>query len=269
MGEDTETDGGAEARSAPPAGGEAAEVRLDKRTHLDRKGYRASFIDYGDGLAEVGFGFTSTGFPNKTPRGLSEKRDENEDRSVRRARKLLRQRLLASGATYLLTLTYQANVTDLGKANDDLTVFLRRVKRRIPGYVYVAVAERQKRGAWHWHLAVNGWQDHAFLRNTWRSVVGEGNIDIKAPRAPKGHPRLGLVKYLCKYLSKSFAEEEHLNARRFRSSRISVPEVRQLLPVGTSDAARTFCQQWLERIGGATNFFVYCEHTGSGWGCTW
>src|SRR5687768_3531410 len=84
--------GGAGARSAPLAGGKAAEVRLDKRTHLDRKGYRASFIDYGEGLAEAGFGFTSTAFLNETPRGQSENREENEDRSVRRARKLLRQR---------------------------------------------------------------------------------------------------------------------------------------------------------------------------------
>ena len=59
-------------RGAAAAGGApgAAVLRLDKRTHLNGIGYRGSFIHYGDGLAEVSFGFAGTVFENTTPRGL-------------------------------------------------------------------------------------------------------------------------------------------------------------------------------------------------------
>jgi hypothetical protein len=259
--------GGEAAAGGSPA---AAAFRLDKRTHLNGQGYRGSFILYGDGLAEVSFGFVSTIFKSTTPRGLSEKREENEERAVRRARVLLRRKILSSGADHLLTLTYRDNVVDLKRANSDLTVFLRWVKRRTGPYPYVAVAERQQRGAWHWHLAVCGWQDIPLLRSTWREVVGEGNIDVQAPRSsPAEHPRLAIVKYLAKYLGKTFGEEGDLNARRFRSSRISVPEKRKLIPALSSDEAKDYCMSWLTQRGGAVGYFVYSENTASGWGCSW
>ena len=255
--------GGAAEGGAP----EDAAVRLDKRTHLDR-GYRGSFIHYGDGLAEVSFGFSSTTFRLKAAKGESEKREENEIRSVRRAKKLLRQKVLASGADHLLTLTYRANMTELGVANQHLSQLIRRVKRQRGEYPYVAVAERQERGAWHWHLAVCGWQDVGLLRAAWLRVAGDGNIDVKAPRSA-GNARLGIVKYLCKYLGKSLGEEMELNARRFRSSRIAVPEARHFIPVRTAEAARDYCQSWLKETAGDVGFFVYCPTTASGFGCSW
>lgn len=258
--------------SAAAAGGapHGAAFRLDKRTHLNGVGYRGSFIEYGDGLAEVSFGFVSTVIRSKTVRGLSENREENEERSVRRAKKLLRQKVLASGANHLLTLTYRENVSDLDLANDHLTVFIRRIRRQHPGYPYVAVAERQKRGAWHWHLAVCGWQDVKFLRATWRRIVGDGNIDVKPPRKAAGdNPRLGIVWYLCKYLGKAFGEEGALNARRFRSSRIEVPETRRMLPVRTADEASDLCKAWISEASRGTFQFTHDGRWNSGWGRTW
>jgi hypothetical protein len=256
--------------SAAAAGGAPrdAAFRLDKRTHLDGAGYRASFIEYGDGLAEVSFGFASTPIVSKGIRGQSDNREENEDRAVRRARKLLRQKVLASGADHLLTLTYRDNVIEFVRASVDLSVFIRHVRRRFASYPYVAVAERQKRGAWHWHLAVCGWQDIKFLRATWRRVVGDGNIDVKAPRS-SGGPRIGIVRYLCKYLGKSFGEEGALNARRFRSSRIAVPERRQMLEVQSANAARLYCENWLKETSPKVWEFTYCETWATGWGRTW
>ena len=260
-------------RQGAAAGGGApgaAAFRLDNRTHLDRAGYRASFIEYGDGLAETSFGFSSTPIVGKGIRGQSENREANEDRAVRRARKLLRQKVLASGADHLLTLTYRDNVTEFARASTDLTVFIRCVRRRFERYPYVAVAERQKRGAWHWHLAVCGWQDLKFLRATWRRVVGDGNIDVKAPRtSDSAGPRIGIVRYLCKYLGKSFGEDGAFNARRFRSSRIKVPERRQMLPVKSASAARQFCENWLRETSPDSWRFTFNETWSTGWGRTW
>ena len=206
---------------------------------------------------------------NNQATGLGQEFLDELDRAVRRARKLLRHKVLASGADHLLTLTYRDNVTDFVLASNHLSVFVRRVRRRYSTYPYVAVAERQKRGAWHWHLAVCGWQDIGFLRAAWRRIVGEGNIDVKAPRRSKvDSPRLGIVRYMCKYLGKSFAGGA-LNARRFRSSRIVVPETRRMLPVQSASAARDLCQDWIKQAARGPWQFSYCEVWASGWGRTW
>ena len=258
------------ATAAAEGGADGAALRLVKRTHFDRTGYRASFVDYGGGLAEVSFGFVSSRCRAATTRrGESLKREENEERSLRRARRLLRRLVLSSGATYLLTLTYRANVTDYEQACDDLRRFLRHVKRRYPAYAYIAVAEQQERGAWHWHLAVHGWQDVAFLRAAWLRVVGDGNIDVRPPRYKSGNLRLDLVRYLSKYLSKSFHSERELNTRRFRSShRIAVPERKHFIPARSYGEALTQCVNWLAEKGGV-GFVHQMPEKYAAWGCTW
>jgi hypothetical protein len=78
-------------------------------------------------------------------------------------------------------------VTEIVEAEEDLRQFLKLVRERYPEYPYVAVWERQKRGAIHWHLGVPGFQDVRFLRSCWLQVVGEGygNIDVRGPRGDK------------------------------------------------------------------------------------
>jgi hypothetical protein len=113
---------GAAAAGGAPGG---AALRLEKRTHLHRVGFRGRFVDYGNGLAEVGFGFSSAARRNKGTRGQSENRLDNEERALRRARTRLRHLVLGSGAAYMLTLTYRENITDFERASEDLNVFLR------------------------------------------------------------------------------------------------------------------------------------------------
>lgn len=225
---------GAAAGGGAPGG---AAVRLDQGTYSDEirertltktprgfRGYRAKLIDYGGGLAEAGFAFIGE-FPRaKGIRGESKDREENEKRAGRRARNRLRQLVLAAQLDHLLTLTYRDNVEDFAQSSADLAKFERKVRATYPAFQFVAVPERQKRGAWHWHLAVRGWQDVAFLRSTWQSIVGEGNIDVEPPRHGSGNPRLALCQYLSKYLSKEFGGPGALNRHRFRASRgIDVP----------------------------------------------
>lgn len=95
------------------AGGEAAALRLDKRTYLDREQghFRVTLRDYGDGFCEMGWSFVPNLQPFKSARGESEQRDIHEDRAGRRARSRLRQLILSANADHLLTLTYRDNVT--------------------------------------------------------------------------------------------------------------------------------------------------------------
>jgi hypothetical protein len=262
---------------APPRGAAAGGrvggrvLRLDKRTHLDEARYRIVQRNYGEGLVEIGWSFIPALMPSKAGRGSSEQRAANEDRAVRRARSRLRQLILSINADHLLTLTYRENVTDFERGCDDLSKFVRLVKGKMPRWAYVAVAERQQRGAWHWHLGVCGRQDVDLLRACWRHVVDEGNIDVKPPKGTIKHRRLALVKYLGKYLAKGFKEgDRELNARRFRASRgIEVPAEFLQLPKDFYGRVRVFVEGQLIASAGQVGYVWEAEDKPAGWACSW
>lgn len=142
----------------------------------------------------------------------------------------------------------------------------------LPGWLYVAVAEQQERGAWHWHLAVRGRQNVELIRTLWREIVGEGNIDVSAPKGNRKDQRLYLVQYLGKYLVKSFATgDRKLNKHRFRSSRqikVLGNKVAFIPQVGRSmqDIAIDMLK---EASGGSVGFVWDGEGLLAGWACSW
>jgi hypothetical protein len=247
-----------------------AAVRLDKRTHLDEGRYRVVLRHYGEGLAEIGWSFIPACPLSKAARGKSRQAFENRDRAARRARSRLRHLILASRSGHLLTLTYRDNVCDLDRACADLAKLVRIVKRRKPDWSYVAVAEQQTRGAWRWHLAVRGRQDLALLRASWRHVVGDGNIDVAAPRNTGSGAALALTRYLGKYLAKSFSEPRALNARRFRSSLgIQVPSQCLDIPQECRSDPLGFVLTELARAGGSMGHIWQSADRTAGWACSW
>lgn len=270
------TEGGAQAdppaRSASADGrGGAAAPRLDKRTHLDEGRFRVNLTDYGNGLAEIGWSFIPAVQPSRVGKGLSTNREKNEIRAVRRARGALRKKIMAARLDHLLTLTYRKNETDYGKACADLSRFVRAVSARLPGWVYIAVAERQERGAWHWHLAVRGRQDVDLLRAVWRRIVGEGNIDVSAPKGGATKRQLALVKYLGKYLAKGFQDGDRcLNARRYRASLgIQVPFEAIALPKEHYIDVTVFALGYLKQVAGEVGFVWQADDCLAGWACSW
>lgn len=256
------------------SGGGAAAPRLEKRTYFNTQQTgknRITLRDYGNGLAEVGWAFISAIAPNKAARGKSIQRLHNEDRAARRAKSRLRQLILSANLTHLLTLTYRENVTDFGRASDDLNRFVRKMKVHLPGWLYVAVAEQQERGAWHWHLAVRGRQNVDLIRRLWREIVGEGNIDVSAPKGSRKDQRLYLVQYLGKYLVKAFATgDRKLNKHRFRASRnIQVPLVCFTVPPRSDRKVSEIALEKLQEAGGSVGFVWDAEGMLAGWACSW
>ncbi len=268
-----------EGGAAAPTGGAAAggrgsggrALRLDNRTHLDEARYRIVQRDYGNGLVEIGWSFIPALKPNKAGKGLSDQRAANEERAVRRARSKLRQLILSIRADHLLTLTYRENVSDFSRSCADFSKFVRLIKGKMPDWAYVAIAEQQKRGAWHWHLGVCGRQNVDLLRECWRHVVEEGNIDVKPPKRTTKHRQLALVKYLGKYLAKGFKEgNRELNARRFRASRgIQVPAQLLQLPQDYYGRVRTFVEGQLYSVGGQVGYVWEANDAPAGWACSW
>jgi hypothetical protein len=259
--------------SGDPSGGEAA-PRLEKRTYFNSQKSgenRITLRNYGKGLAEVGWSFVSAIPLSKAARGSSIKRADNEDRAARRAKSRLRQLILSANLTHLLTLTYRENVTDFNRSADDLNRFVRKMKVQLPDWLYVAVAEQQERGAWHWHIAVRGRQNVELIRTIWREVVGEGNIDVSAPKGTRKDQRLYLVQYLGKYLVKAFTTGDRtLNKHRFRSSRgIQVPMECFTVPPQSGRMAEDFALEKLQEASGSVGFVWNGDGTFAGWACSW
>lgn len=146
-----------------------------------------------------------------------------------------------------------------------------KLKVQLPGWLYVAVAEQQVRGAWHWHLAVRGRQDVDLLRSLWRQIVGEGNIDVSAPKGTRKDQRLYLVQYLGKYLVKAFASgDRKLNKHRFRASRnIQVPMECFTVPPQSGRNVQEFALKKLQEAGGSVGFVWDGDGTFAGWACSW
>lgn len=266
-------DAGAPPRGAAAGGRDGGDraLRLDKRTQLDQGRYRIVLRNYGQGIGEIGWSFICALPFSKAGRGLSKQREEHEDRAVRRARSRMRQLALSIRADHLLTLTYRENVTDFNQACIDLSKFVRLVKRKVRGWVYIAVAEQQQRGAWHWHLAVCGRQDVNTLRACWLRIVREGNIDVKPPKHLASNQQLALVKYLGKYLAKGFKEgNRELNRRRFRASAgIAVPIQSISLPPEFRGRVRVFVEGQLYAATGSVGYVWEAKDKPAGWACSW
>lgn len=155
-------------------------------------------------------------------------------KSQARARKNVRYKSLMLNADRMLTLTYRENKTDLNECRSDLAKFSRLMKSEFgQQWQYIAVPEFQKRGAVHFHLAIHGFYPVNKVRSIWRSVVGDGNIDITSPKIAIGknswNPRR-IANYLAKYLTK--LDSVSFNKRRYSSSNIpSPPFVTGWLPI--------------------------------------
>ena len=154
-------------------------------------------------------------------------RQASRERTTRRARKAARLRVKASAFDSLFTFTYRENVQDRDLVAAHWKECVRRIKRVLPDFAYLAVVERQQRGALHLHVAthrlpasldwkgikVKSWN---VLRAIWRSVVGDlgGNFDESKRRKRSGSSQLRIARYITKYISKDFDDCE-LDRKRY------------------------------------------------------
>lgn len=97
------------------------------------------------------------------------------------------------------TLTFAENVIDTKIANYMFNQFIKRLKYQFSDFCYLAVPERQKRGAIHYHLICNlPYIDFNVLRE---KIWGHGRIEVADIRSVK---KIGA--YISKYLTKSSSD---------------------------------------------------------------
>lgn len=180
---------------------------------------------------------------------VPEVKESNQDRVKRRARQKLRWHCKCIGADRLLSLTFRENVSDYLQAEKVLTRFLALCRREWgASFRFVAVPELQKRGAWHFHLALRGFWNINKIRGFWWRALGAkvvwsdsgkpvlrdvtetpGNVDITTPRR-RGVARRAwdidrLAGYLAKYVGKALAENDLGGKPSYRSTRGLHPRI--------------------------------------------
>lgn len=187
----------------------------------------------------------ASGFSTSYPSTSDEKKAENLIRAVRRAKEAVSHSVIQIKADHMLTLHTRENIETREEFFQYFTRFIRLVREKdlingelVPRkekriYDFCAVPERQKRGAYHMHVAVVGFQDLALLRACWYVALGgsvsdtgdtvKGELDVTSQvkrwgGVSENWKAQKLVDYLTKYIGKSFQENETLGIHRYVKS---------------------------------------------------
>lgn len=114
-----------------------------------------------------------------------------------------------------LTLTFRENITDLKKANKELTLFFKRMTWEYNKKIkYVVVPEFQMRGAVHYHIVIFNLTRDNTTRNKIKDIWGLGFIDLKNIRHIKN-----FSAYVAKYISKDFTDKRMTKQKAYFCSR--------------------------------------------------
>ena len=180
------------------------------------------------------------------PVAVAEKAAKASKVHANRAKTRVRRLCKSMGADSLLTLTYRFCETDKLQVQKDLREFNRRMLRQLPDFKFVAVFEKQDRGAYHIHMATGGipthfmrsspnaqtqkmhsWRVKSFdvIRAVWRGVVGsrQGNIDLARRKRHTSSSSAKIASYISKYILKDFAEGEKNSNRYFAYGIAKIP----------------------------------------------
>lgn len=186
----------------------------------------------------------------RTVEQQEERDQENRQRSTKRAKQSVRHLVKSIFADHMLTFSYRENVIDRARVAAEWKEFVRLFRVRYPSWAYLAVLEKQERGALHIHVAVQGKQDIRWLLRCWLIAIGQpsedvsawlvggvklgekslGAVNVEAPKrrwggTAKKWKRDKLAGYLTKYIGKEFEEAEKNAKKYWHSKNIVRPEV--------------------------------------------
>lgn len=133
--------------------------------------------------------------------------------TVHRARERIRRLINANFGEHskFVTFTFRDNRTDIQSANHAWHRFVGRLRRRYPGFKYLAVIEFQQRGAVHYHMIT----DLPFVPKARLAAVwGEGFIRINDIRHVDN---IGV--YVTKYMHKDTHDSRLKGHRAYLASR--------------------------------------------------
>lgn len=159
-------------------------------------------IDYGNGDFDV----SVEQRPSTVPSFERVDSEAERERSLRRAKCKLIDAVRCLRANRIVTLTSEACITDRAEFAACVRLFIRRMRLHHKEWKCVYALELQKRGAWHAHLAVTGFQYAEEASALWCAILGEerkGQYDLGGVLV--GRRAAG---YISKYIGKDFPEGE-------------------------------------------------------------
>ncbi len=250
--------------------------------------------NYGNGYVEVStslVGFQSEDRLSRQKVGdgesaPSESASENAERNTRRARQMIRRKLMGNGFDRLLTLTTRACIDEPDLAWALWARFLRLLRDRAGiRFPYVTVLEWQNRGAAHFHAALAGPQDIGLLRRFWLQAVadlvpashpslwredvgsfapndGSLNIEYRSDTNPAK-----IAGYLSKYLAKQ-ADLAEKGAKRYRCS-LGLREPVETLEVSPDTNPAQVVENALLDAGSTAATILVGDEGTTAWGCSW
>lgn len=221
----------------------------------------------------------------RTPEEQEERDKENRQRAAKRARQNVRHLVKSIFADHMLTFSYRENVTDRARVAADWKEFVRLFRVRYPDWKYLAVLEKQERGSFHIHAAVQGKQDIRWLLRCWLIAIGQplddvsswlvdgvklgdkslGAVNVEPPKKRWGGnsrqwQRDKLSGYLTKYIGKEF-EESDKNAKKYWHSRnIERPQVERFWLRANTFAEAVIEAHDLIYYTGATSLSMWGDH---------
>jgi hypothetical protein len=220
------------------------------------------------------------------PRGrrkpFEERRQEDKDRAVKRARRNVRWACRQIGATHLMTLTTRQD----RNSPEELAVWWKRFVRLVRVRLgvdlpYVAVPEPHPKnpGHWHLHVAVRGFIPINIARRCWWACCGGrgmGNIDLKYIKVRSGmgdgERARRVASYLSKYMSKALMGTHRPDKKNYWRSVFDMPDVtRHWLRARPnaddwSELLREFCDRfglrWEVLFRDRSGLFVFPDGSG-------
>lgn len=198
-----------------------------------------------------------------------QERKDNQARATKRAQAEIRRDLLSIEADRMLTLTYRENMTDRGRAIADIMRFNRSMRTRFENWQSVTVLEWQERGAAHFHLGISGFYDVHVVRDIWRGIVGEGNIDIRFKPDGRGNCYSKLAAYMGKYLGKDLDQGRKAGEHRYFRCNVGqkakqVYYIPATAPLGIEKELYLEVIQTALRLGAESVCGIWCSGAGIG-----
>ena len=151
----------------------------------------------------------------------TEKTIKNLKETFNKLRQLIRTNFTDNGKNQLfITLTYKENMQDEKQLYKDFDKFYKRLKYKFKEhkFEYIAVAEPQGRGAWHFHIMLksvnqlNLYIDNKLLEQIW----GHGYTDVQRLKSDD------VGSYYVAYFTDLIQEDSKGNKKRIKGSRLSM-----------------------------------------------
>ena len=150
-----------------------------------------------------------------------EKTTKNIKETFTRLRQLIRTNFTNNSKNQLfITLTYKENMTDEKQLYKDFDLFYKRLKYKLKEHKleYIAVAEPQGRGAWHFHIMLKSTnQANLYIDNkTLEKIWGNGYTDAQRLKSDD------VGSYYVSYFTDLLEEDKKGNKKRVKGSRLSM-----------------------------------------------